>query len=238
MSFWDRFLEEMRSLGETLVEWAILIIIALAVLVVGRWLLQWLRKGVEKFLALPWLNPLWDRSGVAKALEPTTQTPASILASILYAYLMVMLWLVIVRILRITTIEVLLTRLLAWIPIVLLAGAVVLIAAAIANWTADLVQPFAADKGVGWLTVAVRVGIILFGALFALDLLRIQFAEDLVKIVTFAAGAAFAIAFGIGGIDTAKQWWAKYASPGANKTGGGAPSAPQGHTPAGQSDNS
>ncbi len=48
-----------------------------------------------------------------------------------------------------------------------------------------------------------------------LDLLQIDFAEDIVKLVTAAFGVALAIAFGVGGIDAAKQWWAKYGTPGA-----------------------
>lgn len=224
MSFWDNFLEEMRSLGETLLEWAILILIALAILVVGRWILKWVRKIVEKVLGLPILQPLWDKSGVTKALEPSDQTPATILATLTYAYLMLVLWLIVVRVVQIDTIEALLTRLIAWIPIVVLAGGVVLVSAAIATWVADLVRPFASNNGVPWLTTVVRVGIIIFGVLFALDLLNIQFAEDITKIVTLALGAAFAISFGIGGIDTAKQWWSKYLSPSAvNNSGGGTP---------------
>lgn len=45
------------------------------------------------------------------------------------------------------------------------------------------------------------------------DLLEITFAEDITKIVTATVGIAFAIAFGVGGIETAKKWWAKYLSP-------------------------
>ena len=225
MSFWDNFLEEMRSLGETLLEWAILIVIALVILVVGRWILKWVRTLIEKVLDLPWLDKLWETSGVTKALEPSDQTPPKIIATIAYAYLMVVLWLIIVRVLKITTLEDLLTRVLAWIPIVILAGAVVLVAAAVANWVADLVRPFADDKGIPWLTLVVKVAIIVFGVLFAMDLLQVTFAEDLTKIVTIAIGATFAIAFGIGGIETAKLWWGKYATPKKveSATGGGTP---------------
>jgi hypothetical protein len=224
MSFWDNFLEEMRSLGETLLEWAILIVIALVILVVGRWILKWVRRLIEKVLDLPWLDTLWDKSGVSKALSASDQTPAAIMATIVYAYLMVVLWLVIVRVLRIATLEALLLRVLAWIPIVILAAGIVIIAAAVADWASDLVRPFAEDKGIRWLTYVVKVAIILFGILFAMDILNVSFAEDLTKIITIAVGAAFAIAFGIGGVDTAKLWWSKYATPRAveSNTGGGA----------------
>lgn len=221
MTFADNFWEELRSLGESIVEWAILIILALLVLVIGRWILKWLRKVIERVLALPALNGLWDKSGVTKALEPSGQTPASIAAAIAYAYLMVLLWLVTVRIVKLDNIEDLLERLLAWIPLLLVAAAIVIIAAAVANWAADLVRPFAADKSVPWLTWLIRIAIIVFGLLFAFDVLAITFAEDIVKIIVFATAVGLAIAFGVGGIDAAKLWWAKYGTPGSSKAGGG-----------------
>lgn len=213
MSFWDSLVERLQQLGELVVEWGILILAALLVLVVGRWLIRLIRTWTEKLLNAGFLDPVWKRSGVATALDGTDQTPASIVATIVYAYLMVGLFLIVTRILRITTIENLLERLLAWIPLIVLAAVIVIIAAAAANWTANLVRPFANETGVPWLATAVHIGIILFGVLFALELLRIDFAEDIVKILFIAAGAAFAIAFGVGGIDAGKKWWAKHGEP-------------------------
>ena len=216
MSFWDRLLEELRTLGETIVEWAILIAIALLVLVVGRWLLRWVRRIIERVLGGSWLDGVWQRSGINKALEPSGQSAASIAATIVYGYLFVGLWLIVARILKLTTIEDLLERLLAWIPLLLLAAVIVIIAATVASWTADLVRPFAADKHVPWLTWLIQIAIIVFGVLFAFDILDITFAEDVVKIIVAAGGIALAIAFGVGGIDAAKQWWAKYGTPGVS----------------------
>lgn len=217
MSFWDRLLEELRSLGELIVEWAILIAIALAVLIIGRWILRWVRRLIEKLLDADWLDGVWTRTGISRALEPSGQTAASITATVVYAYLMVGLWVVVVRILRMDTIEDLLERLLAWIPLLLLAAVIVIVAAAAASWTADLVRAFALDRHVPWLTWVIQISIIVFGVLFALDILNISFAEDVVKIVIAAAGIALAIAFGVGGIDAAKLWWAKYATPGVSE---------------------
>jgi len=214
MSFWDRLLEELRSLGELIVEWVVLIAIALLVLVIGRWIMRWVRRIVERLLGAQSLTGVWDRSGITRALESSDQTPASIAGTIVYAYLMVGVWLVAARILRLITIEDLLERLLAWVPLLLAAAVIVIIAAAVANWTADLVRPFAADKGVPWLTWLIQISVIVFGLLFALDLLEVDFAEDVVKIVIASGTIALAIAFGVGGIDAAKQWWAKYGTPG------------------------
>ena len=98
-------------------------------------------------------------------------------------------------------------------PLIFVAVALVLVAAAVANFVSDLVGPYAEERQIRWLPSAVRIVILLFGVLAALDLLEISFAEDIVKIVTAAAGITLAIAFGIGGIDTAKQWWARYLAP-------------------------
>jgi hypothetical protein len=213
MTFWDRLVDRLRDLGEQVVEWAILIVIALIVLVIGRWILKLIRSWVEKLLGARVIEPLWQRSGVARALEGGEQTPASIGATLIYAYLMVGLFLIVARILQVTTIEGLLERLLAWIPLLLLAVIVVLIAAAVANWTRNLVAPFADRQGVSWLGTVVYVAVLVFGVLFALELIEIQFASDIVLIIVAAIAVAAAIAFGVGGIDAGKKWWAKYGSP-------------------------
>ena len=99
------------------------------------------------------------------------------------------------------------------VQLLLLAATLVIIGAAAGSWAAGLVQPLADEQHVPWLTYVVHVGVILFGLLFAMDLLRVTFAEDVVKIVIASTTIALAIAFGVGGIDAAKKWWAKYGSP-------------------------
>ncbi len=213
MSFWDSLVDRLQEFGETVIEWAILLGITLVVLVIGRWIIGLVRKAIEVILGATALDGIWKRSGVAKALEEGDQTPASIVATVVYAYLMVGLFMIAARILELATIEALLIRLLAWIPLLLLAATIVIIAAAAGSWTAGLVKPFADEQNVPWLTYVVHVGVILFGLLFAMDLLRVTFAEDVVKIVIASTTIALAIAFGVGGIDAAKKWWAKYGSP-------------------------
>ena len=213
MSFWDSLVDRLQEFGETVIEWAILLGITLVVLVIGRWLIGLVLKAIEVILGATALDGIWKRSGVAKALEEGDQTPASIVATVVYAYLMVGLFMIAARILELATIEALLIRLLAWIPLLLLAATIVIIAAAAGSWTAGLVKPFADEQNVPWLTYMVHVGVILFGLLFAMDLLRVTFAEDVVKIVIASTTIALAIAFGVGGIDAAKKWWAKYGSP-------------------------
>jgi len=213
MSFWDSLVDRLQEFGETVIEWTILLGITLVVLVIGRWIIGLIRKAIEVILGATALDGIWKRSGVAKVLEEGDQTPASIVATVVYAYLMVGLFMTAARILELATIEALLIRLLAWIPLLLLAATIVIIGAAAGSWAAGLVKPFADEQHIPWLTYVVHVGVILFGLLFAMDLLRVTFAEDVVKIVIASTTIALAIAFGVGGIDAAKKWWAKYGSP-------------------------
>ena len=213
MSFWDQLTDRLSGIGSDVAEWGVKIVIALAVLIVGRWLIGIVRKWAKRLLETPAARTVFDKAGITGLLQPTGRSAAALTGTIIYAALMVVLWLIIARVLDVPPIVDLLERLLAVLPLIAVAVVLVVLAAAVGSFVADLVRPFADDRNVAWLPTAVRVFILLFGVLAALDLLEIRFAEDIVKIVTAAAGVALAIAFGVGGIDTAKQWWAKYASP-------------------------
>ena len=212
---WDNMIQGFKdafaSVGTTLGEWIPRIIVAILVLLVGRWIIKTLRTWIEKLLDLPAVQTVFDKAGITSALAPSGKKASSLLAMIAYAFLALMLWLIVFRVLQIEPIEELLERLIAVIPLIIVAGVLVIIAAAVANFVAELIEPYAERRNVSWLTPVTRVLIILAGALAALDLLEIRFAEDIVKIVTAAAGIALAVAFGVGGIDTAKLWWRKLA---------------------------
>ena len=214
---WDNLVQGLKdafaSVGTTLGEWIPRIIVAILLLLIGRWILHTLRKAIERILEIPAVESVFDKAGITSALAPSERKASSLVASLAYAFLMLLLWLIIFRVLQIEPIENLLERLIAVLPLILVAVALVIIAAAVGSFVAELVKPYAEQKNVSWLPSVVRIVILVAGALAALDLLEITFAEDIVKIATAAVGIAFAVAFGIGGIDTAKRWWGRYLAP-------------------------
>jgi len=214
---WDRFVDGIRdafeSVGSGLGEWLPKIVVAVLVLIVGRWIVRTLRNWIGKALESQAAQTVFDKAGVTTALQPSGRSAAALVSVLAYAFLMLLLWLIIFQILEISPIVDLLQRLIAVLPLIFVAVALVLVAAAVANFVSDLVGPYAEERQIRWLPSAVRIVILLFGVLAALDLLEISFAEDIVKIATAAVGITLAIAFGIGGIDTAKQWWARYLAP-------------------------
>ena len=87
-------------------------------------------------------------------------------------------------------------------------------AATVGNFLGDLVQPWATNRNAPWVTLVARYSVIIFGALTALEVLRIGHAST--RIFEFNVGAfavALAIAFGVGGIETSRKLWGKYQSP-------------------------
>lgn len=214
---WDNMVQGLKdafaSVGTTLGEWIPRILVAILLLIIGRWILRTLRTAIERLLDTPAAKAVFDKAGITSALAPSQRKASSLVAGLGYAFMMLLLWLVIFRVLQIEPIESLLERLIAVLPLILVAVALVIIAAAVGSFVADLVQPYSVQKNVSWLPSVVRIVILVAGALAALDLLEIKFAEDLVKIAAAAIGIAFAVAFGIGGIDTAKRWWGKYLAP-------------------------
>ena len=108
MSFWDQLVQEFESLGTTLAEWLPRLVVALLILVIGGWIIKWVRKLTVKLLNVGWIDGIFDRAGINKALEPSDQNAAGITATVLYAYLYVVLWLMVFRVLQIHSIEALL----------------------------------------------------------------------------------------------------------------------------------
>jgi hypothetical protein len=63
MSFWDSLVQRLQTLGENVLEWAILLVIAIAILIVGRWLIGLIRVWLEKLLSARSLDPVWGDQG-------------------------------------------------------------------------------------------------------------------------------------------------------------------------------
>ena len=214
MNFFDQLIDGFEDLGRSVADWAPRILVAILILIIGRWIARFVRKLVRKLLEKPATQSVYDSSGLTGLLQGSDQTPASLVSSLIYAFMMVIVFLIVAQQLMLTSIERLLQDLIAFLPLVVVAVAIVIIASAIASFMAGLVKPFADNNNVPWLTTVVRVGILVFGIVTALDVVHIGFfTNTLFSIVLGGASIAFAVAFGVGGIDTAKKWWEKYLSP-------------------------
>jgi flagellar biosynthesis protein FliQ len=213
-SFWDRLMDGLRDIGTAIGDWTPKIIGALLILVVGWLIARILRNIVRRLLELAPVKAVLKAAGIEGALEGSGYEPAKLGAGIVYFYLWLVVLLLAFEVLEAQTIVDLLERTLAVIPLILVAFVVLVLAAAVGRFVAGLVSPWAESHGVTWLPWITQGGFILFGLVTAFQILEIgYFTEALTTAILGGAGIAFAIAFGVGGIDTARKWWAKYLSP-------------------------
>ena len=224
MSFWDRLMESLRDIGTAIGEWTPKILGALIILIVGWFIARIIRNLIRKAMEWGPVQSVLDAAGINSALEGSGYNAANLVASVVYFFLWLTILLAAFQALEFDAVVVLLQRFLAVLPLIFIAFIVVVLAAAVGKFVADLVAPWANTNGVTWLPWLTRVGFILFGLVTAMEILEIGFFVNALTTALFGGiGIAFAIAFGVGGIDTAKRWWAKYLSPSdSGGPGGGA----------------
>lgn len=214
MSFWDRLTESLREIGTAIGEWAPKIIGALIILIVGWWIARILRNITKRLLDTKPVQSVLDAAGINTALKDSGYEASSLAASIVYFFLWLTVLLLTFQALEADSIVALLQRIIAVMPLIFVAFVVLVIAAAIGKFVAGLVEPWSTANGLTLLPWLTRVAFILFGLVTALEMLEIGFFVNVLTASIFGGlGIAFAVAFGVGGIDTAKQWWAKYLSP-------------------------
>lgn len=215
MSFWDQFVEGLSEIGRGIADFTPRLFGALLILLVGWWVAKLVRNIIQKLLDRPTVTKVVDRSGVGPALRNAGYSGASILANVIYAILLLAVFLLAAQALRVPELVALLSGLIAYLPLVVVAIVILVIAAAVGNFLGDLVQPWATSRNAPWVAMVARYSVIIFGALTSLEVLGVGRVSTRIFEFTFGAFAvAFAIAFGVGGIETARKWWGKYLTPG------------------------
>ncbi|MDR9451571.1 MAG: hypothetical protein RI637_10180 [Acidimicrobiia bacterium] len=213
-SFWDQFVEGLNEIGRGIADFAPRLLGALLILLVGWWIAKFIRNIIQRILDRPAVTKVIDRSGVGPALRNAGYTGASILANIIYAILLLAVFLLAAQALQVPELVTLLSGLIAYLPLVVVAIVILVIAAAVGNFLGELVQPWATSRNAPWVALVARYSVIIFGALTALDILGVGRVSTRIFEFTFGAFAvAFAVAFGVGGIEAARKWWGKYLTP-------------------------
>lgn len=214
MSFWDSLRERLEAIGADIGNWVPKIIGALLILIVGLFIARIIRRIVKRVLENDAVGRVLDSAGVGAALRNSGYSASELGATIVYGFLALVVLLLAATALEVQAIVDLLERLIAFVPVVIVAVVIVIIASAFGRFVANVVRPWADTNNYGWLPTAIHWGIFVFGLFTAFDLVGVgSVSEDVRRALLLALGVAFAVAFGIGGVDTAKKWWSKYLSP-------------------------
>ncbi len=188
------------------------IIVALVILLIGYIVARFFRALLQRGLQAVGFDSIANRAGVGTALQRANirLDAAGVLAAIVFWFIFLFFIDLAVQELGIAAVTTLLGAVIAYLPNVFAAILILIVFALIANLVADVVRGAAAGAGLpsaGLLAGVARWGILLFAFSSALSQLQIAQYEvnalftALLATVVIAAG----IAFGLGGVDTARN---------------------------------
>lgn len=227
-NFVDQMTDSFAELGRDVGEIVPRIVVALLILLVGHWISKLLRRIVTKLLDKLGFDKLMRTAGLESVLQQAGTNGSRLIGQVIYFLVFLIFIQLAAEALGIEQLTELLSDLIAYLPLVVVALIVLFVAAAIANWAAGVIRPFAESRNMSWISTVVRVGILVLGVLAALDTLNFapsvtaKIENTLLQYLPLSILVAGTIAFGVGGIKTAQQWWEKIAprSGGGGSTGG------------------
>jgi hypothetical protein len=179
------------------------IVAALAIVLAGVLVATLLRRVARQVLTTVRFDRAVEAAGVRPATEATGYEPSGLVAGIVYWVALLVSFQLAAETLGAATLSAALGGLVAYLPNVLVAVAVLVIALALARFVAGAVEANIGEVG----GRVARWSIIGFGAFAALS--QLQIAEPIVNALFYAAvatvGATAVIAFGVGGIPVARE---------------------------------
>lgn len=210
------FVMPLQSFGEKLVKFLPDLLSAVLILVVGFVLGLLLKAVLVRFFRAIGLDRFSQRSGVVAALQKGgIREPASLLLSKLFAWLVIISFSILaMRALKLVVIDRILERFLLYIPNVFIAGIIILFGYILGNFLGRAVLIAAVNAGVkvsGLISRLVKVTVFLLATTMALEQLGIGSGTIVVAFAIILGGLvfAFALAFGLGGKEIAKNYLEK-----------------------------
>lgn len=218
MSFWDQLVDSLEEFGASIGGWVPKIVGALLILLVGWFVARIVRRIVKRVLDRPPVTAVLDKAGIGPVLNNAGYSAASLLATVIYAILMLIVFIVAADALQVEAVVDLLESLVAYLPLILVAIIILVVTGAIGSFAGDMAQPMGESRNMAWLGAAVRFVIVAFGVITALDVLGVgrvtnRIFDAVLATAGIAIAATIAVAFGIGGIDTARRWWNRFLAP-------------------------
>jgi hypothetical protein len=189
-----------------LFEWLPRVVAFVAILIVGYFIAKFLgglvRRGLERVGLNRWVQRGFGGSWVGRVV----QDPSHLLGVIAFWILFIAAISIAVDVLGINALEDAIRAVWGYVPNILAALAIFLVASAIAGAVVALVNRTMGETGTGRIVRAVAPTLIMAIAVFMM-LDQLMIAEDIV-VITYAAlmgalGLGFALAFGLGGRDVA-----------------------------------
>ena len=207
----DGLSEGLVNAGETILSFLPKLIGALIILVVGWLVARLIQKAFQRLFKTVGLDALLQRAGLADRLEAAGYKASHLASRAIYWIAMLLVFLLTAEALDVEYFSDILTGLIGYLPLVVVAIVMVIVSAALGAFLAELSAPWSQERHIRWLPATARWMVIGFGVFAALNTLNI--AEEIVNTLFIAlvgtVGASLVIAFGVGGISAAKECWSR-----------------------------
>jgi hypothetical protein len=179
---------------------------AIIILIVGYVVAKILQAVTTRLLGAIGFDRWMERGGIKQFFDraDTRETPTSILGKLVFWFVFIIAIVMATDALGIRQVSAVLSQLIAYIPNVIAAVLIIILAALLANFVAGLIR---GATGVGILATAARVVIIVYAVFAALTQLQIavQLTAPTFLIILGAVALAAAIAFGFGAQGVARD---------------------------------
>jgi hypothetical protein len=179
---------------------------AIVILIVGYVVAKILQAVVTRVLGAIGFDGWMERGGIKQFFDraDTRQTPTSVLGKLVFWFVFIIAIVMATDALGIRQVSAVLSQLIAYIPNVIAAVLILILAALLANFVAGLVR---GATGMDILATIARIAIIVYAIFAALTQLGIavQLTAPTFLIVLGAVALAAALAFGLGARDVAKD---------------------------------
>ncbi len=197
-----------------ILEFAPKLIGALLLLLVGKFVANFIKGLAHKLLNALKFDQAVDKSGLGAHVERAGFADSGLLLAKIVGWMIMLIFVQLaVRTLGIDSIEELITNFVSWIPNVIIAIILIVITGAVANFVRGLLTDVLDDVTMGDLVLKVIVAAIwIIGGMMAIDQLGFgrNIIDQLWTALTSGLAAILVIKFGIGGIWAARdRFWPK-----------------------------
>ncbi len=201
----------LENAGETILSFLPRLIGALIILVVGWLVARLVHRVFQRLFKAVGLDALLERAGLADRLQAAGFTATDLGAQAIYWIALLVVFLLTAEALDVEYLSDILTGLIGYLPLVMAAIVIVIVAAALGAFLAELSTPWSQERHIRWLPATARWTVIALGIFVALNTLNIgeEIVNTLFIAVVGTVGAILVIAFGVGGISAAKEWWSR-----------------------------
>ena len=230
VSWWDALMASLTATLTLIIQGVLKLIGFLLIILIGWLLSSWIASAVAAILRKLQFNELATRTGLANVIGRmgARNDASGLIAEVIKWLIRVVVLVVAFSALGLPALSLALNRFILWLPNLVIALAVLLIAGIGANALADLVRGITADAGFrdpDILANVTRIAVWVFAVVISVN--QVGIGEALVNTLLIATVASVALAvglaFGLGGRDLARdrldQWYKEAQQSRANVEG-------------------